>query len=115
MLSPGARAALRRQWLDDLTAEIARRTKTKADDNEAASRQLLDELQQMADRLTVLAYPGDAEIAEELVQANADWSRINPICDREDLAPANAIALVLSRNPKLAMRMLKRLARARYG
>ena len=55
MLSSEARAALRRQWLDDLEAEIALRAAVPEAANDAARQRFIDQLYQMADRVASVA------------------------------------------------------------
>jgi len=112
MFSSEARTALRRQWLDDLEAEITRRAAPPEAANDAARETFLNDLYGMAERILAVKRPGDAEAIEQLMQANADWAVINEISKAHDLAPVEAIAMTLTVDPKLAMRMLNRWARA---
>src|SRR5215472_16159590 len=48
---------------------------------------------------------------DDLVATNIDWDRIDKLCVTADWAPADAIAMVLTRDRKLAMRMLNRWCR----
>jgi hypothetical protein len=66
MLSPEAREALRRDWLAEVEAEIARRAAAR--EGRGARQRLLGELQQMAQRFMAVARPGDIEIAGQLLQ-----------------------------------------------
>jgi hypothetical protein len=112
MLSSEARAALRRQWFNDLEAETARRAAAPEVADDAAREAVLNELYAMAERILAVQRPGDAEAIEQLLQANADWAVINAIRNARDLAPAEAISMVLTRDPNIAMKMLNRWARA---
>ena len=138
MLSSKARAALRRQWLDDLEAEIALRAAVPEAANDAARQRFIDQLYQMADRVASVVLTAGPASPEELAQAevdaargtwgrnidrvrvalvddlvatNGDWDRIDKLCVTADWAPADAIAMVLTRDRKLAMRMLNRWCR----
>jgi len=50
-------------------------------------------------------------LVDDLVATNGDWDRIDKLCVTADWAPADAIAMVLTRDRKLAMRMLNRWCR----
>jgi len=112
MLSSDDRAALRREWLKDVDAEITRRAKLCGDDADAAWEKLLDEMYEVGQRFLAVQHPGDAEAIEELVQAKANWEIIDRIREEHDPAPVDAISIVLTRDPNLAMRMLYRCAPA---
>lgn len=103
MIPPEVRMALRRQWFDDLVAGITKRSAMRTESADQARQQVLAELRQMGERLDTVSIPEHAEcsnmtaIVEELMQANGDWP-----------GSAEAVAIVLRRNPKLALRMLAR-------
>jgi hypothetical protein len=103
---------LRQFWTDTIAAEIARRAVAPEAANDAARERLLDDLCAMAERMVAVKRPGDAEAIEQLVQANADWAVINDLSKTHDLSPAEAIAMALTVDKKLAMKMLNRWARA---
>ena len=108
MASPAALGAL----LEALKAELARRARTTAAAAEQVQEQLWDELEEMGRRLLVVTpherpgFSGGADLAEELMQAKGDWSRIDEIRIREDLAVADCVALVLTRDLQTAVRLL---------
>jgi hypothetical protein len=110
MLSPEARGALRRDWLAEVEAEIARRAAAR-EGKDDSRRRLLGELQQMAQRFMAAARPSDVEIAGQLLQAAPDWSRVDEIRLRAGLAPAEAIAMVLAQDLTMAERMLAAYSR----
>lgn len=58
MLSPEVRAALRREWLSEVEAEIARRASAHAD-NDNAIWQLIVKLQEMGQRLLTVVISGN--------------------------------------------------------
>jgi hypothetical protein len=95
MASPAALGAL----LAALQAELARRARTADDDAE----RLLGQLQEMGQRL--LPQHG-AALAEELLQAVDDRARFDKIREREDLAIAEAAALMLAQDQGTALRFL---------
>jgi hypothetical protein len=103
---------LRQFWTDTIADEISRRAAAPEAADNAARERFLDELCAMAQRILAVVRPGDAEAIEQLLQVNADWSVINAISNAHDLSPAEAIAMTLTVDQKLAMRMLNRWARA---
>jgi hypothetical protein len=109
MASPAALGAL----LEALKAELARRARTTAAAAEQVQEQLWDELEEMGRRFLAVTRPHErsgfsegAALVEELMQANGDWSRIDEIRIREDLAVADCVALVLTRDLQTAVRLL---------
>jgi hypothetical protein len=95
MASPAALGAL----LAALQAELARRARTAADDAE----RLFGRLEEMGQRL--LPQHG-AALAEELLQAVDDRARFDKIRLREDLAIAEATALMMIQDSAAALRFL---------
>src|SRR5215472_3727646 len=104
----------------------------------AARQRFIDQLYQMADRVASVVLTAGPASPEELAQAevdaargtwgrnidrvrvalvddlvatNGDWDSIDKLCVTADWAPADAIAMVLTRDRKLAMRMLNRWCR----
>ena len=123
MFSPQARAALRRQWLADLEAEIARRAAAPEAADDAARQRFLADLEEAAARFASVtlthkaASPEGARaeanaaqgiwrkidrvrvaLVDDLVAANGDWDRIDKICVTSDLAPFDAIAMPVRPN-----------------
>jgi len=124
MFSPQARAALRRQWLADLEAEIARRAAAPEAADDAARQRFLADLEEAAARFASVTLTHKAASPEELaraeanaaqgiwrkidrvrvalvddlVAANGDWDRIDKICVTSDLAPFDAIAMPVRPN-----------------
>jgi hypothetical protein len=95
MASPASLVAL----LAALQAELARRVKTADDD----AGRLFGRLEEMGQRL--LPQHG-AALAAELLQAVDDRARFDEIREREDLAIAEAAALMLAQDQGTALRFL---------
>jgi hypothetical protein len=112
MLTPEERAALRQAWRAGIAAEMARRAAGIDDAGRDATERFFDELEEAGRRALAVSRPGGTpmqEIAKQLAQAVAakDWERVVDLRMREDLAPIDAVALILLQSRPAAERMLR--------
>jgi len=96
-------------WLAALEAERDRRIGR----DPAAAARLIDELEEMGQRLVAVSppsgVPGDLELAEKLAQAKG-WNQVDELRIPADLSPAAAVALVMMVDPETAIRLLNEYA-----
>ena len=103
----------RAEWLRLLEAEQARRTTKQAWQaaaGERAREQFLDQIIGMGERLLAGGEQIFA-ILEELVGAEGDRECIDAIRDRADMSMAEACALILMKNPEMAIDVLQQCGR----
>jgi hypothetical protein len=86
------------QYYRLLLAEQRRRTPGGAINREAAIEQLLDQLEQMAERLRGSAYPGDGALMEKLLALalEKDDAGLEAARMEYDLAPAEVVAWLIA-------------------
>lgn len=89
------------EWMTAIDAEVARRTKEKEKQVSVASTKLLDQLEQMGERL--LAGPAITELVTELMAAKGDRKQIEAICQRRDMSRMEACAPILQYDAKTAV------------
>src|SRR6516162_8816725 len=106
--------SLEDEWLAQLEAELKSRNARAEWVSKTRERdgcRLLDELEQMGERLLAGSRgPANAALATELIEAR-DWVAIDAIRLRNDLSHATVTALVYSRDPAHALELLEAYSR----
>lgn len=103
------RAAMRRDWLASVEAEIERRKARRETEVELESDKLLTELYEMGERLIAGGEQFFA-LRDELVAADGDPERVDEIRLRNDMSVMSAVSLVLMKEPEAAVRLLNEYA-----
>jgi hypothetical protein len=107
------RDEMRREWLRRLEAEQARRAAKVAWEAAAGERvreRLIAQLVEMGQRHLATQPQTEALLVDELVAANGDRERVDEIRLKADMARAEAVAVILTKDPEAAEGLLQAYA-----